>query len=246
VILTRVRAQGSVTVDDLATQCGVSLATVRRDVAELAAQGQLRRVHGGVTLLEGKDPDASPGFEAVAQRDTPLKLAVARRAARLVADGATVALDIGTTTQLVARELRGRPVTVVTASLAVVDVLRHDTTVELIVLGGVLRRSYHSLVGVLTEDALRQIHAQVAIVGTSGLQADGRVLDSTLVEAPVKRALIAASDRSVIVADAHKLPGTGTVCVCRAGEFDTLITNRSADPEIIEAVRKTRTEVLLA
>ena len=80
---------------------------------------------------------------------------------------------------MLARHLRGRPVTVMTASLAVVDVLRDDEQVELVVLGGALRRHYLSLVGVLTEDALAQVRADRAFLGASGVRADGQVLDTT-------------------------------------------------------------------
>jgi len=245
-ILMRLRGSGSASVDDLTAQCGVSAATVRRDLDDLARRGLVHRVHGGAALADGGDPDALLGFEKVALQDTPLKQAVARRAARLVTDGDLVLLDIGTTVQLVALELRGRPVTVATASLAVVDVLRDDPAVELVVLGGLLRRSYHALGGALTMDGIRQIHAQVAVIGTSGLTADGRVLDSTLAEVPVKRALLGAAERSVIVADAHKFPGTGRMSVCTAGQVDVVVTNTSADRRTVQAFRDGGTEVILA
>jgi DeoR/GlpR family transcriptional regulator of sugar metabolism len=245
-ILGRLSAHGTVTTDELAALCGVSAATVRRDLSELERQGALRRVHGGAVSLDGPDADATRGFAEVAASDAAEKQAVAARAAAMVRDGDCVVLDIGTTTMMLARALRGRPVMVVTASLAVLDVLRDDPEVELVLLGGMVRRTYHSLVGPLTEDALRQVHGSHVFLGASGVRADGTVLDTTMVEVPVKRALLRAADRSVLLVDRHKLPGTGSLRVCGPGEVDVLVTNEGADPDTITACREAGTEVLYA
>jgi DeoR/GlpR family transcriptional regulator of sugar metabolism len=245
-IVARVTSAGTATTEELAALCDVSLATVRRDLIELEAQGAIRRVHGGAVAHDGPDADTARGFSEVAAHDTADKRAVAARAAALVGDGECVILDIGTTTMMLARELRGRPVTVVTASLAVLDVLRDDPTVELVLLGGMVRRSYHSLVGALTEDALRQVRGSHVFLGASGVRSDGSVLDTTMVEVPVKRALLRAADRSVLLVDRHKFPGTGALRVCGPGEDDTIITNTGADPDTTAACREAGTEVLYA
>src|SRR6185312_7264631 len=151
----------------------------------------------------------------VAEKD-----AIAVRCAELVRDGETVLLDIGTTAHRVARQLRGRSLTVITSSLAVVEELQEEETIQLILLGGVVRRDYRSLVGFLTEDNLRQVHADRLFLGTSGVRPDGQVLDTTAVEVPVKRAMIAASAQVVLVADTGKFPGTGMARVCGPEELD--------------------------
>lgn len=244
-IVQRLKLHGVASVDDLVHTFGVSASTIRRDLQLLDASGQLVRVNGGALLLTD-DADLSRPFSTVAAAHVECKRAVARRAGSMVEDGDTVLLDIGTTTHLLALELRERPITVITASLAVLDALRDDSRVELVLLGGYVRRPYHSLVGVLTEDALRQVHADVAFVGASGVRADGAVLDTTLVEVPVKRALIAASDRVVLVADKHKFPGTGTLRVCGAGELTAVVTNPGADPDTLALLAKTNVEVVIA
>jgi DeoR/GlpR family transcriptional regulator of sugar metabolism len=234
------------TTEELAALCGVSAATVRRDLIELEGQGALRRVHGGAIVTSAQDADAVRGFAEVAASDAADKTRVAARAAALVQDGDCVILDIGTTTMLLARELRGRPVMVVTASLAVLDVLRDDPAVELLLLGGMVRRNYHSLVGALTEDALRQVRGNHVFLGARGVRGDGTVLDTTMVEVPVKRALLKAADHSVLLVDRHKFPGTGSLRVCGAGEVDTLVTNEGAAPDTITTCREAGTEVLFA
>lgn len=245
-VLRRLRESGPLTVGELCTATAVSPATMRRDLDRLAADGLIDRVRGGAVIRPDAavDPDAVRPFADVVTTNFAHKSAVARRAGALVADGDTVMLDIGTTTMLVAQQLRGRPITIVTASLAVLDVVRDDATLDVILLGGQVRRSYHSLVGSLTEDALRQVHADVAFIGASGIRATGVVLDTTAVEVPVKRALIESSSRSVLVADAAKFPGTGALRVCEIGEFDTLVTNPEADPSTLAGARERGVEVL--
>ncbi|MDR8412979.1 DeoR/GlpR family DNA-binding transcription regulator [Nonomuraea sp. 3-1Str] len=243
-IMRRVRLSGATSVRDLAAQLGVSPSTIRRDLEVLDRDGTLRRVRGGA--LAGADADADRPFAEVAVVDEQDKEAVAARAATLVGDGDVVLLDIGTTTMRLACRLRGRRVTVVTSSLAVLDVLRDDPVVELLLLGGMLRRPYHSLVGVLTEEALGQVCADRVFLGGSGVRADGQLVDTTLAEVPLKRAMIAAAGQVVLVVDRHKFPGTGALRVCGPEDVDVLVTNEGADPSTLRACADAGAEILLA
>ncbi len=242
--MRRVRLSGATSVHDLARQLGVSPSTIRRDLEVLDRDGTLRRVRGGA--LAGADPDPDMPFAQVAGIHESDKEAVAVAAARLVHEGEVVLLDIGTTTMRLARQLRGRKVTVVTSSLAVLDVLRADPAVELLLLGGMVRRPYHSLVGVLTEEALRQVVADRVFLGTSGVRRDGQVVDTTLAEVPIKRAMIAAAGQVVLLADRHKFPGTGALRVCGPEDIDVVVTNEGADDSTLRACAAAGTEVVLA
>lgn len=246
-IVQRLKDGGATSVEDLARALGVSTATIRRDLYQLDRAGLLTRVHGGAYLKADPAGDwaLERPFAEVAASHTADKDAVAGRAAGLVRDGDVVLLDIGTTTVLLARRLRGRSITVITSSLAVLDVLRDDERVELILLGGMVRRTYHSIVGVLTEDALRQVHADRAFLGASGIRSDGEVIDTTVIEVPVKRAMIGSADQVVVLADQHKFPGTGSLRVCDMSDVDVLVTNDGADPATLEACAAAQVEVLL-
>lgn len=241
--MRRVRLSGATSVRDLASQLGVSPSTIRRDLEVLDRDGTLRRVRGGA--LAGVDADADRPFSAVAPVDEQDKEAVAGRAAQLVADGDVVLLDIGTTTMRLARRLRGRRVTVVTSSLAVLDVLRSDPEVELLLLGGMVRRAYHSLVGVLTEAALSQVVADRVFLGASGVRPDGQLVDTTLAEVPLKRAMIAAAGQVVLLVDRHKFPGTGALRVCGPEDIDVIVTNEGADEATLRNCAAAGAEVLL-
>lgn len=241
-ILRALRDDGPSTIVALAERIGVSPATIRRDLVRLDEEGLLTRVYGGAAPMADKDDP----FTTVATVRVGEKDAVAERAAALVEDGQTVLLDIGTTAHRLARRLRGRNLTVVTSSMAVYEELADDTGIQLVILGGMLRREYRSLVGFLTEDNLRQVHADWLFLGTSGVRLDGRVMDTTVVEVPVKRAMIAASDRVALLADAAKFPGTGVATVCGPESLNTVVTDAVLDPRTEAALRDAGVDIVLA
>lgn len=239
-ILERLRTGGPAEVAELSRTLGVSGATVRRDLSYLEAEGMLERVHGGAAPLGTSEPP----FDVVAVDHQDAKQRVAALAAALVRDGDVLLIDIGTTTSHLARALRGREITVITSSLAVYEELADDDAVELIVLGGMVRRNYRSLVGFLTEQAIRQVHADVLFLGTSGVRRDGSVLDTTAVEVPVKRAMLEAAERTVLVADADKFPGKGIARVCGAGDLAAVVTEPAADAETLACLRDAGAEIV--
>src|SRR5262245_2730886 len=229
-ILNALRDGSGVHVVDLARRFEVSEMTVRRDLARLARDGKLTRVHGGAVV------DPEPPFAETAVERLAEKRRVGRAASDLVADGQSVLIDVGTTTLELARQLRGRNLTVVTSSIAVVEELLPDPAVELVVLGGVVRRNYLSLVGMLAEDALRQLSADVAFLGASAIREDLSVMDTTMVEVPIKRGMIAAARRSVLLVDAAKFRMNGSVRICGADELDAVVTDATDDEPGIAAL----------
>ncbi|OIV35345.1 ArsR family transcriptional regulator [Mangrovactinospora gilvigrisea] len=238
-LLRLLREQGVLPVRELAARLDVSEATVRRDLDGLQTAGLLTRVYGGAVARRTERPFGEVEVDEPDQKD-----AVAAAAAALVQDGETVLLDIGTTTRRMARRLRGRPVTVVTSSLAAYEELKDDEEVDLILLGGRVRRNYRSLVGYLTEENLRQVHADRLFLGAAGVLPDGRVMDSTDVEVPVKRAMLRAARQRVLLATPGKFPGTdGTARVCDAGDLDMMITNRGTDPVTLGVFREAGVDV---
>ncbi len=241
-ILRTLRAEGPAAVRVLAEQLGVSQATIRRDLVQLDKEGRLTRVYGGaVSGVDNDDPFADVAMVRPDEKD-----ALAERAAELIKDGETVLLDIGTTTHQLARKLHSRSLTVITSSLVVYEELKDAQDIQLVLLGGIVRRSYHSLVGYLTEDNLRQVHADRLFLGTSGVRPDGRVMDTTAVEVPLKRAMIAASDQVVLLADVGKFPGTGMARVCGPEDLDVVVTNASADQATRAALSEAGVKVIEA
>jgi len=240
-IVQMIRTEGPIEVGALAARLGVSQATVRRDLIQLDLDRRLTRVYGGAMSVDNDEPFSEVAAVRVSEKD-----AIAQRSLELIKDGETILLDIGTTAHRLAGALHGRSLTVITSSLAVYEELADDAEIQLILLDGVVRRTYRSLVGFLTEDALRQVHADRLFLGTSGLRPDGSVMDTTVAEVSIKRAMIAAADQVVLLADATKFPGTGSARVCGPDALDIVVTNHGvdavtravldeADVEVIEA-----------
>src|SRR6266496_2361018 len=217
-ILRALRSDGPATVTALAGQLQASQATIRRDLLQMEEEGLLKRVYGGAVPVFGEDdPFADVAAVRVGEKD-----AIAQWCAASVHDGEAILLDVGTTAHRVARLLHGRSLTVITSNLAVYEELQDERNIQLVLLGGVLQRDYRSLAGFLTEDNLRQVGADRLFLGTSGLRPDGQVMDTTAIQVPVKRAMIAASREVVLIADTGKFPGTGMARVCGAEDLDTV------------------------
>jgi DeoR/GlpR family transcriptional regulator of sugar metabolism len=211
---------------------------VRRDLRALAREGKLERVRGGAVNASTERPFAETVIERFEAKDR-----IGAAAARLVRDGQTVMIDIGTTTLQAAHHLHGRDITVVTTSLAVYGELVDDPAIELILPGGVVRRNYRSLVGVIAEDSLRQLSADVLFLGTSAVDAGLGVWDSTMVEVPIKRAMIEAAARVTLLADAEKFAMAGLVRVCQATELDHVVTDAPVPAVCLPALEEAGIEV---
>jgi DeoR/GlpR family transcriptional regulator of sugar metabolism len=239
-VLRAVRT-GTTQVAELAAAFGVSEMTVRRDLRDLEREGKLMRVHGGAMNVI-----AEPSFGEIEVERPAVKDAIGAAAAALVDDGQTIVLDIGTTTLALARHLRGRTLTVITSNLAAYEELLAEASVELVLLGGVVRRNYRSLVGVLAEDALRQLRADVAFLGASGIDAQLGILDTTMVEVPIKRAMMDAAERCVLLADSAKFGMRGVVRVCGPERLHTLVTDAGVAPRARAAFERAGVEVVVA
>ena len=239
-ILRAVRS-GTAHVSELAESFGVSEMTVRRDLGTLARDGKLERVHGGAV-----DAGGEPGFSQIEVERFDIKDRLGAAAAAMVQDGQTLMVDIGTSTLQFARHLHGKKIMVVTTNLAVVEELLPDPDIELVLPGGIVRRNYRSLVGVLAEDSLRQIKSDILFLGTSGVDVDMGVWDTTMVEVPIKRLMIAGAEEVVLLADAAKFSMTGMVRVCGPESIDHIVTDAPLPAACRSAVDAAGIEVTVA
>jgi DeoR/GlpR family transcriptional regulator of sugar metabolism len=249
-IISALRTDGAASVRELAEALSVSESTIRRDLEILDRNGELTRTYGGAVLLPRTTIEEHgvhrPEGTFDQTTDADLKERMAAAAAAMVQDGSVVILDIGTTTPLLARHLRGRDITVITSNLAVFDELRDDESVRVVVLGGVVRRNYRTLVGSLAELALSQVSADIVFLSCTGVRANGHVVDNMAVEAPIKQAMIAASDRIVLLASEAKFPGTGALRLCSLTDVDAVVTTTGAPDETLALCRNAGGEVTIA
>ncbi|MFF1507561.1 DeoR/GlpR family DNA-binding transcription regulator [Streptomyces sp. NPDC058326] len=203
-ILEMVRANGAVSLRELARVVQTSEVTVRRDVRALEAEGLLDRRHGGAVLPGGFTRES--GFPQKSHLATAEKTAIADVAASLVEEGEAIVVGAGTTTQELARRLARVPgLTVVTNSLLVAQALAHANRVEVVMTGGTLRGSNYALVGSGAEQSLQGLRVSRAFLSGSGLTAERGLSTSNMLSASVDRALVQAAAEVVVLADHTKL-----------------------------------------
>lgn len=213
---------------ELASMMGISLPTVRRDVAVLEQAGLVSRTHGGVVARGIGESTTEPLFLEKLRAHQNLKTRIGAAAAATVDNNKVVILDSGTTSLAIARELAGRPVTVVAMDLKVAEAAASGAT-EVHVLGGRIRNGYYSVVGSWTTDALKDIRADVFFMSADAIDETG-VTNSTLDEAVAKRAALDQAARTILVADHSKLNRRSFIPVCPLNAVSLFITDRGAGP----------------
>lgn len=199
-----VRANGAVSLRELARVVQTSEVTVRRDVRALEAEGLLDRRHGGAVLPGGFTRE--PGYPQKTHLAAAEKSAIADLAASLVEEGDAVVVGAGTTTQELARRLARVPgLTVVTNSLLVAQALAHANRVEVVMTGGTLRGSNYALVGSGAEQSLHGLRVSKAFISGSGLTAERGLSTTNMLSASVDRALVQSAAEVIVLADHTKL-----------------------------------------
>jgi DeoR family transcriptional regulator of aga operon len=244
-----VQDRGFVRVVDLATRFQVSTVTIRSDLQALEGRGKLHRIRGGAvpaSVVPGEQP-----FEASELDLATEKAHIGQHAAGMVASGETVLLDVGTTTTAVARALIARSelrdVTVFTTALNVaLELERAYPRITVVVTGGTVRPLQHSLVNPLATELLSKLKASIAFIGCNGVDVRGGVTNINLPEAEVKRAMLLAARRGVIVADGSKLGEVELAKVCDLDEVSLVITDQTADPAVVAEIQSAGCEVELA
>ena len=246
-IVTMVNATHTVSTDELVRQLGVSAETVRRDLALLEGLGALRRVHGGAASLQMRGGGEEPSFSERAGIRHSAKAALALVAAGLVEPGQTVVIDIGTTAVEVARAIsatfRG---TVVTPSLLVAVELADRPDIEVLVSGGRVRGGDLACANAHAKAFFADTYADLAFIGSGGVDAVAGLTDYHLDEVDVRRTMIANSARSYILADSSKLGQIAPHRVCDLAAVTGLITEEVTAPAVASAVQEAGGVVLSA
>jgi len=240
-----VEAAGRVTVPELSQRLGVSTATVRRDLMELHLQGRLQRTHGGAVRIE--HPTTEPPILERAREQAEAKRRIGSLAASLLHDGETVFLGSGTTVLAVAEALPpGRRLTVITNSLPVANHLAHRSAIDLIVIGGMFRRSELSMIGHIAEQAIRELRADRVIMGMRGIDPAAGFTHEYLPEIMTDRAILGIAPQVVIVADHTKFGRVCPVAVAPVTAAQIVVTDNETPPEVISELRQHGLEVLVA
>jgi DeoR family transcriptional regulator, glycerol-3-phosphate regulon repressor len=233
-LLNVVRTHGSVTVDELATQLGVTLQTVRRDVQKMAEDGLLARFHGGVRIPSSTTQNIEHQQRESLNADG--KTRIARAVAAAVPNDCSLILNIGTTTEAIAKALINHTgLRVITNNLNVASILSVNPACEVIVVGGVVRTRDRGIVGEAAVEFIRQFKVDIAIIGISGIETDGTLRDYDYREVKVSQAIISQAREVWLAADQSKFNRPAMVELARLSQIDKLFTD-SKPPEPFSAL----------
>ena len=220
-----VRQRGSVSVEALAEQFGVTLQTVRRDVRLLAEAGLLTRFHGGVRLPGSTTENIA--YSARRQLNSDAKGRIAQAVALAVPHNCSLIINIGTTTEAIARALlQHKGLRVITNNLNVAAILSDNPDCEVIVAGGIVRGRDRGIVGEVTVDFIQQFKVDIGLIGISAIEADGTLRDFDYREVKVARAIIGHSRQIWLAADHSKFNRPAMVELGRLDQVDTLFTDQ--------------------
>jgi DeoR family glycerol-3-phosphate regulon repressor len=234
-IMALARLAGSVTVDDLAVRFDVTPQTIRKDLNELCDARLLARTHGGAMLSSGVENMAYEARRHLAARE---KVVIGQHAARLIPNNCSLFMNIGTTTEEVARALvEHEGLLVITNNIHVATILMPRPKIDVILVGGMLRKSDGGIVGEAAVDFITQFKVDHAVIGASAIDEDGAMLDFDYREVRVAKAIMKNARNVMLVADSLKFTRTAPVRIGHLSDVDIFVTDRLPPEPVVDFCR---------
>ncbi|MFT4248153.1 MAG: DeoR family transcriptional regulator [Pseudomonas sp.] len=239
-----VRQHGYAEVEGLASRFAVTPQTIRRDLALLCDAGLLRRYHGGVSLPSSVENVAHAARQAL---HAPEKRRIAAMLAQHIPDHASLFINLGTTNEAVAHALmRHRGLRVITNNLNVAVLMSGNPSFEVIVAGGVVRGHDQGVTGEATIELIRQFKVDFGVIGISGIDLDGTLLDFDYQEVRVAQAIIEHSRRVLLAADHSKIGRNALVRLGPLEQVQDWFTDRAPPQELRALLEAAGTRVHVA
>jgi DeoR family glycerol-3-phosphate regulon repressor len=243
-LIDYIRQHGDTSVEALATILDVTSQTIRRDIRELEEAQLLVRYHGGVGL-----PSTVQNIDYAQRKVMQIgsKQRIAQDVARHVEPGRSLILNLGTTTEEVSKALlRHKGIRVITNNLNVASILSDNPDAEIIIAGGLVRHRDRGVVGEATIDFIRQFKVDIGIIGVSGIEPDGTLLDYDYSEVRVTQAIIEQSREVWMVADQTKFTRHALVRLGHISQLDKFFTDQPLTAEMAHIFLTANVEVVVA
>lgn len=239
-----IRDHKSVSLDTLCQEFNVSKNTVRRDIGEIVARTDIRKIYGGVSVQYNKIP---PPFAERSTINLEDKDRIGRSAAALVEDGDIIYVDSGTTTCRMIDYLQGRKdVTILTHSLDVINRAVSNPELEIISLSGTLNRKTLSFTGQSTIDVLQTCNISKAFMAANGITVQNGATQSTSIEFAIKKSVVDRSDRIYLMVEGRKFGAVSLLTYCPLKKIDTIVTETLPSPDFQEAFQALGGRIVLA
>lgn len=244
-ILDLVNRQGFATIEELVQTFGVTPQTLRRDLNVLHEQALLRRYHGGAGSLGSSTANTAYQQRRVQNADEKRRIAAA--VADNIPDHASLFINIGTTNDAIAQALLARRgLKVITNNLHVANTLGPREDFEVIVAGGQVRSSDGGIIGEATLDLVSQFKVDFALIGTSGIDEDGTLLDFDYHEVRVSQAMIANARRVYLATDHSKFGRKAMIRLGSLTDVHTLFTDNDPPPAIVDLLTRSKRRLVIA
>jgi len=230
-LINKIRENGYIEISGVAEELNTSSATIRRDLIELEKEGICIRKRGGAVRSSQNVASEIP-YEIKRRRNTQAKSKIAEKALNLIENGDTILIDAGSTTYALALILHKKEnLTVVTHDLNIATKLAANPKIRLICTGGIARANVFTLEGTQVVDLIRNLKVDKSFIGADAIHNDGTIGNVNIEEVPIKRAMIAAGNQVILLADSSKFEVTGFAKVADIHEIDVLITDSELSEE---------------
>ncbi len=238
-----VSSRGAVGVEEIAGRFGVSQMTARRDLKALEEAGMVVRVHGGAMLRSGITRDVP--YSSKAGSLPAEKARIAETALRLISEGDAIILDAGSTTFALAERLHAfRDLTVVTNDLKIAAELADCRGIRVICTGGEVQPGVYNMMGPVAEGMVAPLHVDASFIGCDAIDPSSGVMTRNINKVPLKRAMILAASKPVVLADHSKFGLRVFAQICTFAELYGVITDDGADTTLLQALQDSGARVI--
>ncbi|MDA8140246.1 MAG: DeoR/GlpR family transcriptional regulator [Desulfobacteraceae bacterium] len=239
-----VQNKGFITIDQLAREFGVTPQTIRRDINALSKAGLIQRYHGGAGIGSSTENVAYNERKVLCYEE---KRQIAQAVAAQIPDNASLFINIGTTTEAIAQALiQHKRLRIITNNLNVATILSANQDFEVIVAGGLVRHRDGGIIGEATIDFIQQFRVDYGIIGISGIDLDGTLLDFDYREVRAARAIIDSSRKVFLAADHTKIGRNAMVRLGNIAEINTLFTDQALPQALLEVVNQAEVKLVVA
>jgi len=241
-IVRLVNEKGFVSIDELAQQHGVTPQTIRRDINQLAEENFVRRYHGGAAQVSSTVNNAYTERQAMQQ---PEKHFIAQKVAALIPNEASCFINIGTTNEAIAKALLSHTgLKIITNNLNVAATLSSKSDFTVTICGGEVRSKDGGIIGEATIDFVQQFRTDFGIIGISGIEEDGSLLDFDYQEVRVSQSIIRHSRRVILAADHSKFGRQAVNYLGNLEQVDMLVTDREPSKKLQQAAVTVGTQLI--
>jgi DeoR family transcriptional regulator, aga operon transcriptional repressor len=248
-ILQMVREAGFTRSEELIKLLDTSHVTIRRDLMSLANQNLIKLEHGGATSIDYLQGIPEPQYDTKMFVQAEAKDAIAAEAVNLICDGNILFLDSGTTNFRIARKLSRQSfskLTVITTDFMIAKELSVQSNITIILLGGIVRKSYYNTYGPYTEAILEHLKANIYFLGFDGASSSRGFSNTVLEEVPVKQKMIVLSDQVIAVGDSSKYSVDAPYLICGWDKIHRLITDQNIDQKYVDLFKDKGIQAIIA